>query len=105
MAPDTDPRVYAQGDPSTRVYFNMFVNEMLNVRERLHALLTTAGTSTRPTLPVGIPVDLEAMHWSEGAASKYTQLALFVAGMGPVLVQANSSLLYDNKLPLVNNAP
>ena len=23
-------------------------------------------------------LDLEAMHWSEGAASKYAQLALFV---------------------------
>jgi hypothetical protein len=72
-----DPRVYAQGDPSTRVYFNMFVNEMLNVRERLHA-----GTS-RPKLPVGIPVDLEAIHWNEGAASKYAQLQLFVVGKYP----------------------
>ena len=79
MAPDTDPRVYAHGDPSTRVYFNMFVNEMLNVRQRLQAYYY-ASSSTRPPLPVGIPLDLEAMHWAEGAASKYNQLSGFLVG-------------------------
>ena len=42
-----DPRVYAQQDPSTRVYFNMFINEMLNVRERLHGSAGAGGGGER----------------------------------------------------------
>jgi hypothetical protein len=43
------------------VYFNMFVNEMLSVRSRLHAAASAAAAGgaasyARPVLPVGIPV-------------------------------------------------